>query len=98
MLLRVSNAAPGLHTTARELQTYTFDGSDASNTTKIQREDPQEKEERMNIVAGEGKKSEFLGGPAEGGLAEGGPAESKPTTTATPTLPEMEGGSRNMCA
>ena len=45
---------PGLHTTARELQTCKFQGSAASNTTKIQREDPLEREERKN-VAGEGK-------------------------------------------
>ena len=32
----------------------------------LQQEDPQEREERMKIVAGEGKKSEILGGPAEG--------------------------------
>ena len=53
---------------------------------------------------GEGKKSEILGGLAEGGpadpasggrLAQGGPQKSKPTTTSTiittPTPPEMEG-------
>ena len=35
-----------------------------------------EREERMKIVAGEGKKrAKFWGGPAEGGPAEGGPAE-----------------------
>ena len=42
------------------------------NTTKIQREDTQEREERMKIVAGEGKKKERFwavrrrGGPGEG--------------------------------
>ena len=37
------------------------------NPTKIQRKDPQERERRMKIVAGgEKKKSEILGGPAEG--------------------------------
>ena len=48
---------PGFHTTARELQTCTFWGPGASNTTKFPREDPQEREERMKIVAGEGKKA-----------------------------------------
>ena len=46
-------------------QTCAFQGPGASNTTKIPRKDPQEREERMKIVAG-GKKSEILGGPAEG--------------------------------
>ena len=67
---RGESGPPGLHTTARELQTCTFEGPSASNTTKIPREDPQEKEERMNIVAGEGKKEQNLGGPAEGELGE----------------------------
>ena len=45
------------------------------NTTKIPRKDPQEREERMIIVAGGGKKSEILGGPAEGRSGRGGPGE-----------------------
>ena len=36
--------------------TCTFQDPGASNTTKIPRKDPQEREERMKIVAGEGKK------------------------------------------
>ena len=49
----------------------------AKNTTKIQRETLQEREEIMNIVVEEGKKSEILGGPVEeGGLAEGALGES----------------------
>ena len=56
---------PGFHTTTRELQTCTFEGPGTSNTTKIPREDPQEREERMKIVAGEGKKREMLGPPFE---------------------------------
>ena len=35
------------------------------NTTKIQREDPQRGTKRANMVPGEGKKSEILGGPAD---------------------------------
>ena len=50
-----------LHTTARA-QTCTFQGPGLQNTSKIQRK---EREERKTIVAGEGKKSEILGGPAE---------------------------------
>ena len=41
------------------------------NTTNIQRKDPQEREERMKIVAGEGKKKERNFGRSGGG----GPAE-----------------------
>ena len=51
------------------------------NTTKIQRKDSQEREERKKIVAGEGKKSEILGCPVEGrrsGPAEGGPGGGGP--------------------
>ena len=51
------------------------------NITKIPREDPQEREERMKIVAGEGKKTEILGGPGEGGPGEGrGPGQGGPKT------------------
>ena len=39
--LPAASGPPGLHTTARELQTCTFEGPGASNTTKIQREDTQ---------------------------------------------------------
>ena len=44
-------------TTPRELQTCTFQGTGASNTTKIPRKDPQEREEKMKIVAGEEQKN-----------------------------------------
>ena len=56
---------PGLQTTVRKLQSRTFQGPRASNTTKIPRADPQEREERKN-VAGEGKKREILGLPPFG--------------------------------
>ena len=46
---------PGLHTTA-PLQTRTFEGPGASNTTKIQREDTQRETTRAKMGAGEGKK------------------------------------------
>ena len=45
----------GSHTTARELQTCTFERPGASNT-KIPREDPQRGEKRTNFAAGQGKK------------------------------------------
>ena len=76
------------------------------NTIKIQREDTRRDRKRTKWERERGKKkSEILGGPAEGskggpasgGLAQGGPGESKPTTTTTtittttPTPPEMEG-------
>ena len=44
----------------------------AFKNTKIQRKDPQEREERMKIVTGDGKKSAILGGPAEGRSGGGG--------------------------
>ena len=47
----------GLHTTARELQTCTFEGSGASNTTKIPREDTQRDTKRAKMGSGKGRKS-----------------------------------------
>ena len=75
----------GLHMSTRELQTCTVDGNGASNTTKIQRKDQQEREKRVNTVVGEGKqRAKFWGvqrrGPVEGvhrkgSNGGGGPAE-----------------------
>ena len=42
------------------------------NTTKIQREDPREREKERKWGREREKKREILGGPAEGGKAEGG--------------------------
>ena len=67
-------------------QTCTFEGPSASNTTQIPREDPQEREDRIKIVAGGEKKARNFGrsrgravqqgsGPAGSGPVEGGPAE-----------------------
>ena len=62
------------------------------NTTKIQREDFPDREERMKFPAGERKKScEILGGPGEGrsrGRAvqgKGGPKKGGPNQTLKPT-------------
>ena len=61
-----------LHTTAREPKRVHFRVRRFKNTTKIPRKDPQEREEGMKIVAGEGKKRAKYwavgrrGGPAEG--------------------------------
>ena len=49
--------------TRQLFQTCTFQDPTASNTTKIPRKDPQERERRMNIVAGEGKKKREILGP-----------------------------------
>ena len=46
-----------------------------NHITKIPRNDPQRGKKRTNFAAGEGKKGEILGGPAEWGPAEGAPAE-----------------------
>ena len=56
---------PGLYTTVRELKSCTIEGSGVSNTntTNISREPPEEREERMKIVAGEGKKRNFFCSP-----------------------------------
>ena len=58
---------PGFHTTVREPKRGHLRAPVFKNTTKIPREDLQEREERIKNVAGEGKKSEILGGRVEGG-------------------------------
>ena len=66
---------PGFHTTTRELQTCTFQGPGASNTTKIPRKDPQEREGIMTFVVREEKKERRGSGgigSTGGGLGEGG--------------------------
>ena len=55
----------GLHTRAREPKREHLRVPALQKTTKIQREEPREKEERMKMVAGEEKKSEILVGPGE---------------------------------
>ena len=47
-------------------------GFTRQHQSAIPRKDPKEREVRKKIVAGEGKKSEILGGPVEGSLGEGG--------------------------
>ena len=62
----LSVGAAGLHTTATELQTRTFEGPALRNTTKFPRKDTQERGERMNICGGRRKKRENLGSPPFG--------------------------------
>ena len=47
---------PGFHTTARELQTCTFQGSGLQKHQQNSTKGPQERERRMKIVAGKGRK------------------------------------------
>ena len=75
---------PGFHTTAREPKRAHLSAPVFKNTTKIQREDLPEREERKKISGGRGqKKSEILGGPGGGrsrGRAvqgKGGPGEGR---------------------
>ena len=64
IVLDILQKPPGFHTTAREPK-RTF-GTDASNTTKIPREDPPEREKERTWGRERGKKGEILGCPAEG--------------------------------
>ena len=48
---------PGLHTTTRELQTCTFEGPGAANTTKIPRKDPLERKKERKLWRAREKKS-----------------------------------------
>ena len=59
-----SSACFTLHDNPRT-QTCTLRVLAFENTTKIQREDTQERDKKSENGAGEGKKSEILGGPAE---------------------------------
>ena len=65
-------AAMASHDSLRA-QMCTFQGSRPSkHTTNIQRKDPQEREERMKIVAGEGKKKSEILGRSSGGVRRRG--------------------------
>ena len=62
---------PGFHTTARELQTCTFDVPGATNTTKIPREDTQREREKERH-GGEGEEKERNLAVRRRGSTEGG--------------------------
>ena len=69
---------PGVHTTARELQTRTLEGPGASKTpTKFHEKTPPEREKERTWGREREKKSEILGGAAEGG-PRGRSAQPKP--------------------
>ena len=75
---------PGLHTTARELQTRTFERPGASNTTKIPRADTPEREERMKFPVGESKKKREISGPPPFGPHPSGPQPFGPPPFGAP--------------
>ena len=58
-MVAIDRGSPYLHTTTRELQTCTFDGPGASNTTKIPREDLQRKTKRAKMGRERGKNAKF---------------------------------------
>ena len=66
--LKHTRSAGASHGSPRA-QTCTFEGPSASNTTQIPREDPQEREDRMNIVAGGEKSEKIWAVPRESGPA-----------------------------
>ena len=74
---------PGFHTTTREPKRGHLRVPDFKNTTKIQREYTQRGKKRTNFALGEGKKSEFLGGPGEGRSREGRSKPNLETNTHT---------------
>ena len=74
-----SGGAVGVSHDSPRAQMCTFQGSGLQKHQQNSTKGPQERERRMKIVAGGGKKkSEILGGPAEGCPAEGCPAEGCP--------------------
>ena len=73
-----SGGAAGVSHDSPRAQMCTFQGSGLQKHQQNSTKGPQERERRMKIVAGRGKKkSEILGGPAEGCPAEGGSPEGK---------------------
>ena len=62
----------GSHTTARELQTCTFHGPGASNTTKIPRKDPKREKEERKLWREKGEKSAKFWAPHPSGLHPSG--------------------------
>ena len=70
---------PGLHTTARELQTCTFEGSAASNTTKIPRQAERHKE--SETVMGKEEKARNFGPSPLWGPHPSEPHPSAPHTS-----------------
>ena len=80
-----SGGAAGVSHDNPRAQTGTFEGPGLQNTTKIQREDPPERKERMKFSAGERKKREILGGPGEGQSGGGGVRGRGPKILNTPT-------------
>ena len=94
---------PGLHTTAREPKRAHLSAPAFKNTTKIQREDPPEREERMRFPVGERKKRakfwavQGKGGPAEEGVRGAPPGVQRrgPKILKTPTK-NLEDTTRNL--
>ena len=76
----------GSHTTARELQTCTFEGPGASNTTKIPRKRPKEREKRIKNCGGRGKKSAKFWAPHPSGPHPSGPPPFGAPPSGPPTL------------
>ena len=89
-----ASGPPGLHTTTQELQTCTFEGSGASNTTKIPRKGPTREGEKNKNCGGRGKKKrEILGPPTVRGPTLGAPPLRGPTLAgAHPSGPHPSGG------
>ena len=81
---------PGFHSATREAKREHFSSLSTSNSTKIPREDPPERE-RMKIVAGEGKNAKFWtlrapnpSGPTLQASTPSGPAPPQRTPTTPP--------------
>ena len=83
-----SGGAAGVSHDNPRAQMCTFEGPGASNTTKIQRKGPTREGEKKQNCGGREKKSEILGGPAEGVRRRGsgrGPEHTHHTHTTTTT-------------
>ena len=84
----------GSHTTAREPKRTHFRVPAFKTPPKFHEETPRETQKERNGGGKGKKKSEILGGPAEGGPGKSKPATTTTTTTTTTPNPEQVGPRR----
>ena len=76
IIIKIIILITGLHTTAREPKRAHLSFPAFKNTTKIPRENHQERDKQAKMGAGEGRKSEMLGDPVEV-IQRRGPAQGR---------------------
>ena len=89
IVLDILQKPPGFHTTTREPKRAV--GTDATNTTKIPREDPQREKKSENGGGGRGKKGRNFGLSGGGGSRGGAPKAGVPKSGARIVGPRRVG-------